>query len=221
MRIPADAKGGAAQLTGATRYLGSPRTSPGDGAATVQVAYQDLASAATDVGVTDDADPAAGTFGGAGYSYSAQALAAAGIAPGGQVTSGSTAFTWPDVAAGKADDIPAAGQAVVVKGSGSTLSFLGSGTNGTQTGQATVTYTDGTSSTGTVTLADWYGNKAVDGCTLVATTAHWNNPPTDTLPHDHQVSLYASAIPLTAGKQVAYVTLPNNTALHVFATAIG
>jgi beta-glucosidase len=221
LRVPDDAKGGPVRLTGATRYLGSPRTSPGDGSATVQVAYPDLASAATEVGVSDDAAPAAGDFGGAGYSYSAQALADAGIAPGGQVRTAAATFTWPGVAAGTADEVPAAGQTVAVHGSGTRLAFLGAGTNGTQSGTATVTYTDGSTSTGTVTLADWYANQAVDGSALVATTAHWNNPPTDTLPHDHQVSLYASSVPLTPGKQVAYVALPSNTALHVFAAAIG
>ncbi|MCF3963102.1 glycoside hydrolase family 3 C-terminal domain-containing protein [Streptomyces fuscigenes] len=219
--VPADAKGGPARLAATTRYLGSPRTSSGDGSATVQVAYPDLASAATEVGVTDDAAPAAGDFGGAGYSYSAQALADAGIAPGGQVRTAEATFTWPGVAAGTADEVPAAGQAVALHGSGTRLAFLGAGTNGTQSGQATVTYTDGTTSAGTVTMADWYSNQAVDGSALVATTAHWNNPATDTLPHDHQVSLYASSVPLTAGKQVAYVTLPDNAALHLFAAAIG
>ncbi|MGQ4514739.1 glycoside hydrolase family 3 C-terminal domain-containing protein [Streptomyces sp. DW26H14] len=221
VRVPAGTKGGSARLTGATRYAGSPRTSPGDGSATVQVAHPSLASAAGEVGVTDDADPAPGDFGGAGYSYSAQALADAGITPGGQVKTADATFTWPNVAAGSPDDVAGAGQAVVVRGSGTRLAFLGAGTNGTQTGQATVTYTDGTTSTGTVTLADWYSNEAVAGSALVATTAHWNNPATDTLPHDHRVSLYASSVPLTAGKQVAYVTLPDNPSLHVFATAIG
>ncbi|GAA3744479.1 glycoside hydrolase family 3 C-terminal domain-containing protein [Streptomyces tremellae] len=221
VRVPAGAAGGAARLTGATRYPGGPRTSPGDGTATVQVAHPDLASAATEVGVSDDADPAHGGFGGAGYSYSAQALSDAGIVPGGQVRTADATFTWPDVAAGTPDEVPAAGQAVEAHGAGTRLSLLGAGTNGTQSGQATVTYTDGTTSTGTVTLADWYANQAAEGCALVATTAHWNNPAGDTLPHDHRVSLYASSVPLTAGKQVAYVTLPGNPALHVFATAIG
>ncbi|MBP0459694.1 glycoside hydrolase family 3 C-terminal domain-containing protein [Streptomyces montanisoli] len=219
--IPDGAKGGAAELTGTTRYLGSPHTSPGDGSATVQVAYANVRAAAGEVGVTDDSATAAGSFGDAGYSFSAQALADAGITPGGRVSAGSAAFTWPDVAAGTPDDVAAAGQAIAVRGSGTRLSFLGAGTNGTQQGQVTVTYADGTTSTGTVTLADWYANQAVDGCSLVATTAHWNNPPADTLPHDHKVSLYASSVPLTAGKQVAYVTLPDNASLHVFATAIG
>ncbi|GAA3433792.1 glycoside hydrolase family 3 C-terminal domain-containing protein [Kutzneria kofuensis] len=215
--VPNDAKPGSATLKGSTRYRGSDRTSPGDGSATVQVAYQNLAAAYTDVGVSDDANPAAGNLDGSGYSYSAQALATVGVTPGATVGG----FTWPAVPAGQADTVTTAGQLVQLTGSGSTLSFLGTGTNGTQSGSVTVTYADGTTSTGTITFADWYSNAAVPGCTLVVTSPHWNRPAGSTLPADHPVSLYASSIPLTAGKQVASISLPSNARLHLFATNIG
>ncbi|EWM11273.1 glycoside hydrolase family 3 C-terminal domain-containing protein, partial [Kutzneria sp. 744] len=214
--VPSGATPGSATVKGSTRYKGSGRTSPGDGSATVQVAYQNLAAAFTDVGVSDDANPAVGNLDGSGYSYSAQALATVGVTPGGAVGG----FTWPNVVAGQANTVTAAGQLVQLGGAGSTLSFLGTGTNGTQSGSVTVTYTDGTTSTGTVTFADWYSNAAVAGCTLVVTSPHWNRPAGSTLPADHPVSLYASSIPLTAGKQVASISLPGNARLHVFATSI-
>jgi beta-glucosidase len=214
--VPTGATPGAATLKGGTRYQGSGRTSPGDGAATVQVAYQNLAAAFTDVGVSDDANPTVGNLDGAGYSYSAQALAAVGVTPGSTVGG----FTWPNVPAGQPNTVTTAGQLVQLNGSGSTLSFLGTGTNGVQSGSVTVTYTDGTTSSGAITFADWYSNAAVAGCTLVVTSPHWNRPAGSTLPADHQVSLYASAIPLTAGKQVASISLPGNARLHVFATSI-
>lgn len=94
------------------------------------------------------------------------------------------------------------------------------GTNGSQTGTVAVTYTDGSTSTSTLDVADWYSNAATDGCTLVATAAHWNRPPGSTKPADHKVSLYAASVPLTGGKTVKYVTLPNNPQLHIFAEAI-
>lgn len=59
---------------------------------------------------------------------------------------------------------------------------------------------DGTTSTGTITLSDWYSNAAVTGDSLVTTTAHWNAPSSQA---DHQVSLYLSAVPLGAGMTVA------------------
>jgi beta-glucosidase len=100
------------------------------------------------------------------------------------------------------------------------MSLLAVGTNGTQSGAVTVSYTDGSTSTSTVTVADWYANQAVAGCTLVATTPYWNRPPGSTNPPDHKVSLYAASVPLTAGKQVKAVTLPSNGQLHIFATTI-
>jgi beta-glucosidase len=133
---------------------------------------------------------------------------------------GSSGFTWPNVPAGQPDVVTTAGQIIAVNGSGSSLAFLGAGSNGTQSGQVTVRYQDGTSSTGTLTLADWYSNSAVPGCTLVVTAPHWNRPAGSTLDPNHHVSLYAGSVPLTAGKQIAYITLPSNARLHVFAASL-
>jgi beta-glucosidase len=216
--VPAGAKGGAVTLAGGTRYRGSARTSPGDGSVTVQVAYANLAAAYNVVGVTDDANPTPGNLDGAGYSFSAQVLASVGVTPGGPV--GSTAFTWPAVPVGTPDAVTTAGQIVSVSGSGSALSFLATGTNGTQTGPVTVTYTDGTTSTSTLSVADWFSNKAVDGTTLVVTAPGWNTPPNSTYPHTQPVSLYAASVPLSAGKQISYVTLPNLGGLHIFADTV-
>jgi beta-glucosidase len=215
--VPADASGGTATLTGETTYSGP--QSPATGTATVQVAYSDLAAAFNTVGVTDDANPTPGNLDGSGYSYSAQALASVGVTPGQPV--GTSGFTWPDVPAGQQDAVTTAGQILALHGSGSSLGFLGTGTNGTQSGPVTVTYQDGTTSTSTLTFADWYSNQAVAGCTLVVTAPHWNRPAGSTLDPNHHVSLYAASLPLTAGKQIAYVTLPGNARLHIFATRVG
>ena len=218
--VPADATGGAAALSATTTYTGSDRRPPATDSATVNIGYSTLAAARDTVGVSDDADPTAGNLDGSGYSYSAQALASVGVTPGSTVTSGTTKFTWPDVPAAKPDAVTTAGQLVAMNGSGTSLSLLGAGSNGTQSGPLTVTYTDGTTSKATVTFADWYANQAVDGCTLVVTTPHWNRPAGSTQPADHQVSLYAATVPLTTGKQIASLTLPNNDQLHIFATTI-
>ncbi|WP_326953816.1 glycoside hydrolase family 3 C-terminal domain-containing protein [Amycolatopsis sp. NBC_01286] len=211
----ASAAPGPVSLSATTRYSGGVVR----GTASTQVAYPNLAAAYTDVGVTDDADPAPGNLDGAGFSFSAQALDSVGVHPGGSVTSGAATFTWPDVPAGQRDTVTTAGQSVSLTGSGTALNLLTTGTNGTQSGPVTVTYTDGTTSTSTLTVADWYANQAVAGCALVATTPYWNRPAGSTYPHDQKVSLYAASVPLTASKQVAYVTLPSNKQLHVFATA--
>jgi beta-glucosidase len=112
------------------------------------------------------------------------------------------------------------GQIVALGGSGSTLAFLAVGTNGTQTGTVSVTYTDGSTSSSTITAADWYNNAAVPGCTLVVTAPYWNRPAGSTLDPNHHVSLYATSVALNSGKQIAYVTLPDNGRLHVFAVSV-
>jgi beta-glucosidase len=216
------ASGGSAQLTATAKYVVD-GAGPGkaSGTASVTVPYPSLSAAYNTAGVSDDSNPTLGNFDGSGYSYSAQALASAGITPGGTVSSGGFSFTWPDVASGQPDALTLSGQVVDLSGTGTQLAFLGAGSNGTQTGQVTVTYTDGTTSTGTITLSDWYSNAAVTGDSLVATAPYWNEPAGSTLPKDHQVGLYLTTVPLTAGKTVASVTLPSNANIHVFATAFG
>jgi len=216
------AGGGSDTLTGDARYVvDGAGAGSASGTATVQVPYPSLSAAYDEVGVSDDANPSAGNFDGSGYSFSAEALATVGITPGAPVNSGGFAFTWPDVAAGQPDAVTAGGQTIDLTGTGSQLALLGAGANGTQTGQVTVGYTDGTTSTGTITLSDWYANAAVTGDSLVATAPYWNEPAGATLPADQHVSLYLTSIPLTAGKTVSSITLPSNDNLHIFATAFG
>jgi beta-glucosidase len=191
------------------------------GSASVTVPYPSVASAYDDAGVSNDSDPAAANFDGGGYSYSAQALSAVGITPGATVSHGGFNFTWPSAAPGQPNNVTTSGQVIGLTASGGQLAFLGAGTFGTQTGTVTVTYTDGSTSTGSITLPDWYANAAAPGSQLVATTSHWNIPAGSTLDPNHQVSLYLSTVPLDAGKTVALVTLPDNPNMHVFATASG
>jgi beta-glucosidase len=216
------ASGGTSQLTATARYV-EDGVGPGEasGSASVTVPYPSLSAAYDDVGVSDDSDPAAGNFDGSGYSYSAEALASVGITPGSTVSSGGYSFTWPDVPAGQPDSVTLNGQTVALSGSGSELALLGAGAFGTQTGQVTVGYTDGSTSTGTITFSDWYADAAVTGDSLVATAPYWNEPAGSTLPKDHPVSLYLTTVPLTAGKTVAWISFPSNSDMHVFATAIG
>jgi beta-glucosidase len=215
VRVPADAAAGSAQLTATARWTGGARQSA-TGTATVKIPYASLAAAFNGTGISDDANPAAGNFDGSGYSFSAQALAKVGVTPGASVAYNGLTYHWPS---GAPDMVTAAGQVISLAGSGSTLGLLGSANNGTASGPVTVTYTDGTTSSGTVTFADWYGNAAVPGCSLAVTTANWNQPPNGIGPH--AVSLYTSTVALTPGKQAAAVTLPAESRLHIFAAALG
>lgn len=218
---PSNAAAGDYTLTAKVNYAGISRALPVDGTATTQVPYASFSAAFDNTGVSDDANPAGASFDGGGYSYSAQALAAVGLAPGAAVDHDGLTFTWPDAAVSTPDNVQAGGQTIALTGTGSTLGFLGAGTFGTQTSPVTVTYTDGTTSTANITMSDWYSDAATTGDDVVATTAHWNIPAGSTLDPNHMVSVYFSGVPLTAGKTVAAVTLPNNANLHLFAATIG
>ncbi len=195
--------------------------------ATVAVPYPSLSAAYDNFGISDNSDPAGGNFDLGGDSYSAQALAAgtpAPLTPGGQVTAGGTTFTWPDVPAASLDNVVADGQTVAVSGTGTDLGLLGAGQNGTATGTITVNYTDGTSQSFTLSMADWYANAAATGDQVVTTTSSWNQSSPS---GSHPVSVYFASVPLEAGKTVASVTLPSlpgsfgQTEMHVFAMATG
>lgn len=190
----------------------------------VAVPYASISAAYDNVGITDDSDTAPGNFPGDGASYSEQQLTALGLAPGATATLSGVPVTWPDVPAGEPDNVVASGQTVALSGQGTTLALLGAGDFGSASGTGTVIYTDGTTQSFSLTLADWYANQATPGTTVVATTSSWNGrtPP-------HAVSIYGATVPLEAGKTVAAVTLPdvsssasnNVNAMHIFAMNVG
>jgi beta-glucosidase len=181
--------------------------------------YSSVTSAYDDEGLAPAATPLDGNYDGGGYSFNSDALPAAGLAVGAKVTAQGVAFTWPDYAPGRADNLRAEGQTVAVAGSGTVLGFLGAGGFGTQSGTVTITYTDGSTQTATLSFADWYADSAVSGGTVVATVP-WNDAPGSTL-GAHQVSVYSATVPLQSGKTVASVTLPTNFNMHIFAMAAG
>jgi predicted alpha-1,2-mannosidase len=180
----------------------------------------------SNAGITDDANTGAATFDGGGWSYSAQALAAQGVTPGSTVTADGVSYTWPDVPVATLDNIEMAGQTIplVVPKGATKIGLLGSGTNADTTGAGgtvTVHYTDGTTSTFAAMFSDWTlgagGSKPVAGNVDVVTTAYRNasgNQQDPTKTH-----LFAIDAPLTAGKTVASVSLPQASGgdAHVFA----
>jgi phage tail protein X len=191
----------------------------------VTIPYPSLAAAFDNVGITDDSDHSPGNFDGYGNSFSAEALADAGIAPGSPVTSGGVTFTWPDVAAGEPDNVVASGQTIAVSGSGSTLGFLGVANNGVASGSGTITYTDGSTQSFTIEYQNWITATPVNADTLVATTSYFNRTTSGAA---RTPSLFAAAVPLPAGKTIASVTLPDvssttvstsTVSMHIFAIA--
>ena len=199
-----------------------------EGSTTIVVPYASAEAAYNNIGISDNSDESAANYDGVGDSFSAQALAAgtpSALTPGGMVTIGGTTFTWPNVPAGTPDNIVAGGQTVDLSGGGTDLGFLGSSQNGTASGIVTIHYTDGSSQSFNLNMADWYANAAAVGNQLVTTTSSWNyqsNPL-----GAHAVSVYFASLPLEPAKTVSSVTLPvltgagGTTAMHIFAMATG
>ncbi len=193
--------------------------------------YPSLAAAFDNVGITDDANTAPGNLDGGGASFSAQALAAAtpSLTPGATFIHNGLTFTWPNSQPGTRDNVvaggPAGGQIIEISGSGKTLGLIGTGDYGSPSGTATVTYTDGTTESHTVSFADWWANAATGG-DILTTVPYLNNSGGQ---QNQRVSLYYAPIPLQAGKTVRYLTLPDITngankgeaAMHIFSVAIG
>ena len=226
---PAGASPGTATLNAKVSYQPGAGSSGGvvAGSTTTAVPYASLAAAYDNFGISDNSDPAAANYDLGGDSYSAEALAAGtptALTPGGQVTIDGTTLTWPNAAAGALDNVVTDGQTVQLSGSGSDLGILAASQNGTATAAITVNYTDGTSQSFTLSMADWYSNAPATGDQIVDTTSSWNQ---STPTGSHAVSVYFASVPLEPGKTVASVTLPSlpgsfgQTEMHIFAMAAG
>ncbi|CAM5699072.1 hypothetical protein SALBM311S_01692 [Streptomyces alboniger] len=107
------------------------------------VVHESFAAARDSRGISGDDAPGLADLGGTGISLSAQALAAAGIVPGGTVAHGGLAFRWPATAPGEPDNVRADGQTITMSGSGSRIGFLLLGTADRSFGPGLATYTDG------------------------------------------------------------------------------
>jgi hypothetical protein len=89
--------------------------------------------------------------------------------------------------------------------------------NGPVGTSVTVGYTDGTSASTPLTVADWCGT-AAPGTTAVLSMPHRikagqgiDGPP---------VALFGARIPLSAGKQIRSITLPADPRVYVYAVTL-
>ncbi|WP_394619900.1 glycoside hydrolase family 3 C-terminal domain-containing protein [Lentzea sp. JNUCC 0626] len=192
---------------------------------TVKVPYGSVQSAFNNTGISNDNQPVQGAFDGSGLNYSAQALAASGLAPG-QVIVGGIGFTWPQP--NVPNNVVAGGQVVPVNGNGRLLGFLGSSAFGSTSAPGTIVYADGSTQSYSLSFADWWSGNALPGTSIAATTPYLNVGPTSTR-QDQRVHVYLAWAPLDPAKTVKYVVLPdiaqsqvpNNPAMHLFAVGIG
>ena len=116
-----------------------------------------------------------------------------------------------------------------VSGSGSTLGFLADTNNAALSGTGTVYYSDGTSSTYTLSAGNfWYpaGASGNPANTQVASVNYANYP---SGPTTHTIYVFEESIPIDSGETVTAVQLPTLGAslqgsaptLHVFAIGVG
>ena len=198
------------------------------------VEYPSLAAAFNNTGTSDDSDAAAADFDGAGYSYSQQALAAARLAPGAAVAHNGLSFTWPNVPAGKPDNVIAMGQTIRMSGTGTRLGFLGASSPSNALGTGIVHYADGTASDYTFTLDNYFAapgpeNDAIAALSYVNDANRAGNGGVVGRSH-HTVYVFYASVPIIPGREVTAVTLPPNGAnpptgrrrgMHIFALAVG
>jgi predicted alpha-1,2-mannosidase len=189
-----------------------------------------LRAAFNNVGLSPDDNTGVANFDLVGWSYSADALADAGVTPGGTVVVDGLRYQWPGVAVGDPDNVIVSGQTVQLPNAppgAAGLGLLGSATNGRASGPLLITYTDGSTQTAEVGFSDWTlggGGDPISYGNRVAARMPYRNV-TSGGSQNITTYLFATApVPLQAGKQVRSVTLPADVdggVFHVFAVAVG
>ena len=181
--------------------------------------YPTLAAAFNDVGVSSQSNPAAGDFDGYDDSFSAQALAAAGVTPGSIIHASGATFMWPASPAGTPDNVEGSGATVDLSGSGSRLAFLGA-EYGSVRGRVTVTYTDGTTSSARLGFPNWCCSSTHRyGAFPAIVTDHYDffTGPENFGTH---YDIYYNSVPIDPGRSVASVRMPTNAPIHIFAMTL-
>jgi hypothetical protein len=165
----------------------------------------------------------------------------AGVPAGGglgvPLTNGVYAFALPSPWAHRPDNYVAAGQVLPAPYDANSspaqyIAFLGTATTSSDvvSGTATITYTDGHTQQIAITFADWRHDTdavPVGGNTEVASTAYRYDIATGAR-DDTPTYLFASAetqlldggAPLSGGVQIASITLPANSGIHIFSAAV-
>ena len=182
-----------------------------------------LAQTFDNVGITNSGQTQNGNLDGTGDSFDSAALARDAISPGASLVHDGLTLRWPGVAPGQKDNVLADGQQIALRGRGNTLGMAATSTGGATSGTLTVTYTDGTTTAASISVANWVSTSAASApghgeSDLLATTGGWN--PSGSTP----VSLSYLSIPVSPAKTVASVTLPavggsvgpTTPAMHVF-----
>jgi hypothetical protein len=147
-----------------------------------------------------------GGLDGAGYAYSGNLL-------GSSISWSGATFTL-----GAAGTLNAVNSKTIALPAGnySALSLLATAVNGNQTNQTfVVTYSDGTTSSFTQSLSDWFTPQSYAAESIASTMAYRITPTGAT--GSGPCYLYGYSFPLNSAKSVASITLPNNRNVVVLA----
>jgi predicted alpha-1,2-mannosidase len=180
------------------------------------------------IGTSPDSNQSCANYDGVGYSYSADALSNAGLKPGATISADGLTFDWTSAQPCSPDNILAAGQTMLVSGpaGSNTLGLLESSTDGGTQGKITINYTDGTSSTATITSSDWaQGPSSTE--TVAAALPYRNSDSGGS--QQLTVYVYATTVPVDPNKTVQSITFPNvsnttsggATSMHIWAVSLG
>ncbi|MEU2927990.1 alpha-L-fucosidase [Streptomyces sp. NPDC007251] len=162
----------------------------------------------------DTASARGGDFDGSGYTFPGEEL------PAGRIQVDGVPFDFPASTAGARNNVVALGQRVdLPRGHYLSAVFLTAGSYGDASGQATVHYADGSTSTAALGGADWY---AAGG----PLSAPYRYTP-DGTKDEHSVGIGTSEVWIDPRREAVAVTLPvtnpaaaNKTSLHVFALSL-
>lgn len=204
-------------------YTSQGAAASASGANQIYVAYGSLAGAYNADAVTDLTTAKAGNFDGGGASFSAEALARAGITPGSAVVVGTgdaaLEYSWP-APSGAADSVAPAGQTIALSGQGTHLAILASAASGGGVNpELELHYTDGTTAKQNVFFPNWLPQASGLGGASVAITSLGRNSATNPAVYEYptyKYQVYSNLVRLNPAKELAYVVLPTESRLKIF-----
>ncbi len=162
-------------------------------------------------GIVTDGSTFTGGIDGVGSAYSAALL-------GASLVWNAVSFSFGP--ANGMDVISAAGQTIpLTAGHASSVSLLALAINGQQTAQVfTVNYTDGTSTSVTQSLSDWFTPAHFTGESIAKAMAYRNN--SNGSRDNRTFNLYGYALATSTVKTVKSITLPNNAQVKILAIGL-
>lgn len=168
-------------------------------------------------------------FDGGGHDYSGTALAAAGFRSGSIVSTHGASFQWPQITEGAPDNwtAPTASPITIpiTAPSGSAVAFLGSSITGPSSGVASLTFSDNSTLTFTLTLSDWTlngGGASPSAGNSIAATTSYQDLTTGFTRSVASYVFFVAPVTVPAGETLVGVTLPATVTkgvLHIFSVA--